>query len=321
MSITLDQSRMSSELTCSVITGIAKLVVIQPFDLIRFRVQSSDNSSIKIQKLIKNLYSKEGLQIFLKGFNVTGLAVFTSSLLQFSLYQKFLNYFSTKAKTKYLNNTNEIKRVSYFKILENESFRLNKSFINALSGFCSGIFLALFTLPIDNMRIKLQSVQNVQSASKNLYKNKGLIDVSKDIYKNFGFKGFYIALPISMARESIASCIYFGLFEYLKNRKLILNKTKDISVLNKFQYGAIAGGVNWLITLPIDTVKTKLISDTSNFKDERKYKGSLDCFKKVYNTKGIQGFYYGFSVVFLRGMLVNGIVLTAFDYTRNRYVK
>ena len=90
-------------------------------------------------------------------------------------------------------------------------------------------------------------------------------------------------------------------------------------MISSFFYGAFAGGVNWLITLPIDVVKTKIISDTI-IPDTQRFKGSIDCARQIYNQSGIRGFYKGFSVVFTRALIVNGVVLTSFDICRSKFI-
>ena len=77
--------------------------------------------------------------------------------------------------------------------------------------------------------------------------------------------------------------------------------------------------LNWILTLPIDFVKTKMISDTLN--DYRHFDGTLDCIVKTYNNFGIKGFYTGLSVVLIRAFMVNGVVLATFEKCRNSLIK
>jgi hypothetical protein len=187
--------------------------------------------------------------------------------------------------------------------------------ICGISGFLSGIGLAVLTTPIDIVRIKMQSVQNIQKLETKNYINNSTINCIKNTYKDFGIRGFYRAFNLNLAREGIAATFYFSTFEYLKNKEKIKSKKNKIKFYKTFIYGAISGGVNWLITFPIDTVKTKMISD-SIIKNRKKYKNSLDCIKKNFRKNGFFSFYSGFSIVFLRGLIVNGTVLSAFDYCR-----
>jgi solute carrier family 25 carnitine/acylcarnitine transporter 20/29 len=313
------------EFSCSIFTGLMKVSIIQPFDFIRFRIQShSFDNHQNTSKIIKKfLQGGEGLRAFLKGINVTTFSVFSSSIIQFTFYQEILNKLSeTMINSKYKVDKNiEINSLIQENKNANVGELINKlSLTCALSGFMSGLALGLLLTPVDNVRIKLQAVQNVENASKQLYRYRNSWELIAEVYKANGIRGLYIALPISLAREGFASFIYFGSFEYLKSSEKVKYNRKQIKLLNSFFYGAFAGGVNWLITLPIDIIKTKMISDTV-IPDKREFKNYRDCAKKIFNQLGIKGFYTGFSVVFTRALIVNGVVLTSFDICRSKYIK
>ncbi len=276
---------------CSILTSIMKVAIIQPFDLLKFRIHSSGdlNNKLRLRKVIRTLLNKEGIQVFLKGVNVTSFSVFFSSLVQFTLYQTYLNYFINKNA-----NTNSYKH----------------TFTCSFSGLLCGISMGLLLTPVDTVRIKLQAIQNFERNGNYKYSNS--IECVRGVYKSSGIKGFYIALPMAIAREGIACSIYFGSFEYLKNRNIMKNKLNNnqnvtsnktsknntISKKMRFLYGSFAGGINWMITLPIDIIKTKIVSDRLN--KIKQFKGPLDCIEQIYNSSGLRGFYKGFSVVFIR---------------------
>jgi solute carrier family 25 (mitochondrial carnitine/acylcarnitine transporter), member 20/29 len=314
------------EFSCSIFTGIMKVSIIQPFDFIRFRIQSSRDTNFNFIKFMKKFINREGLGVFLKGVNVTTFSVFTSSIIQFTLYQQFFHFLSNfLLKKKKYNNFIE-GEVDIFRIIDENPkcdvyCQIKKlSFTCGLAGMFSGIGLALLLTPVDNVRIKLQATQNIQNAENKTYRYTSSFELIKDVYKRNGIKGLYIALPISLVRESIASLIYFGSFEYMKNHEKVKYNRKRIKIFNSFLYGAFAGGVNWLITLPIDIIKTKMISDTI-IPGKQQFKNYRDCARSIYQQSGFRGFYKGFSVVFTRALVVNGVVLTSFDLCRSKFIK
>jgi solute carrier family 25 carnitine/acylcarnitine transporter 20/29 len=318
----LSTQRKIQEYRCSLTTSLIKVMIIQPFDLVRFRIQSSHEHQISIRKLIHKIINKEGLITFLKGSNATAAGVFISSFIQFTSYQAaykhFLNLYLIR------NNVRNNHDIGIFEIInnnkiENKTFIRDYSILCGLSGLLSGIMLSIFTSPIDNIRIKLQSSQNLICVDNRQYKINSTLDCMSNILKHHGIKGFYIAFPVAFLRESIASTIYFATFEYFRSKERLYN-CKDLTMLKSFLVGALAGGLNWLITFPIDVVKTKRISDTIEHKNNRIYKNSLDCFKQIWNRYGLRGFYNGFSVVFIRGLIVNGVVLTSFDRCRMKAI-
>jgi len=325
-------SKFFQEFSCSIITGIAKVSIIQPFDFIRYRIQSSRDYKINISNFITKLVNKEGFRVFLKGLDITTLAVLLSSIVQFTLYQELLNYITKLTLNTYTGefeifNLIEIERKCMGNLKTNVDDDLLKSntikkisFLCSLAGFITGIGMGLILTPIDNVRIKLQSVQNINSTTKMIYRFNNSKDCIRYTLKTSGIHGFYIALPISILRESIACTLYFGTFEYLKNKEKIKYNKKKIKLQNSFVYGAICGGLNWIVTLPIDTIKTKLIADTI-IPNNKNFTGVYDCFSKIYASSGLIGFYKGFSVVFTRALIVNGVVLTCFDLCRSKLVE
>lgn len=345
------KNQTKQEVFCALFTSIAKLIIVQPFDLIRFRIQSQKTQK-SISEIYKQIILKEGIKTFLKASNATAASVFIASFVQFSFYQKFQNILMYEFLGKHLKSlkTLEIHKIiklekehcgtsEHCKIKFNsKDYRDNLikkiSLISGLSGLLSGIILCLFTLPLDNIRIKLQSSQNMtknvssyynynNNPSSNIieYKANGFKEQFIKTYRIYGLKGFYIGFPISLLRECTASTLYFTTFEHLKNKKKIQNNLLDIKLSLKFMYGCISGAVNWIVTYPIDTIKTKIISDSINKPKDKEYIGVIDCFKKNYNNKGLRGLYVGFSVVLVRGMLVNGVTLSSFDMCRTYYFK
>ncbi|MCO5611896.1 hypothetical protein L7F22_066155 [Adiantum nelumboides] len=82
---------------------------------------------------------------------------------------------------------------------------------------------------------------------------------------------------------------------------------KEISVLERAQIGAGAGGIAGIITYtclhPLDTIKTKLQTrGASNL-----YSGPLDVVVKTFKNQGILGFYSGISAVLVGSMFSSGV--------------
>jgi len=199
--------------------------------------------------------------------------------------------------------------------------------LSSLGGIVAGIFTTIITLPTDNVRIRIQSMQNIKKVELHSYYYDRPRDTIIDTYKRSGIKGFYVATGVSMARECIAGIVYFGSFEYLKDRKKINqikieNKDKietinHLPIYYTFLYGSMAGALNWTITLPIDHVKTKLISD--HILSTQKFKSTYDCIRKTYMEFGLRGFYSGYSVILSRAIIVNGAVITVFEKCKKHH--
>ena len=327
----------SSEILCSLIAGMVKSIIIQPFDFLRIRIQTSNQKNIKILNLIYDFKTNEGLKVFLKGATTTITGVMVASVFHLTCYQSFLyrlkfrffneeNIFHTKnldiLKIR-LNKTDECYAACQtMKCDKYKTYRqhliLKLSLLSGIAGFFSGIILSVLTTPIDNVRIRIQSLQNVRHDQKNSYYFKSPSDCLKVLLRKKGLQGLYVAFPICALRESSASFIYFSSFECMKNSYKVKYNFHELPTYLMFIYGGISGMLNWMITLPIDCVKTKLISDTLN--ENNKFIGIIDCVRKTYSNFGIRGFFSGMSIVMVRACIVNGAVLSTFEKCRNRLI-
>jgi solute carrier family 25 carnitine/acylcarnitine transporter 20/29 len=77
----------------------------------------------------------------------------------------------------------------------------------------------------------------------------------------------------------------------------------------------VSGGFSyWLGTYPIDVVKSAMMAD-SNIKSQRRYKGVLDTFQKLYAERGVKGFFRGLSPCLIRAAPANGVCFMLYEMT------
>ena len=65
-----------------------------------------------------------------------------------------------------------------------------------------------------------------------------------------------------------------------------MNRTLGVSRRSAFAAGAIAGAVDTSLTMPLDTLKTKM--------QLQRYPSTLACSRAIVASDGITGLYYGF---------------------------
>lgn len=152
--------------------------------------------------------------------------------------------------------------------------------------------------------IMFYSKGEIDEYSNNVYISGGLAGVLTspiinvfDLYKiktQLGkpidevFKRPFIGLRATVARESLATSIYFGSFEKFKENNY-----------NIFIAGGSAGVLSWLLTYPLDVIKTRIhsgeyLSWESAIKGGNIWKGLYTCL--------------------CRGFLVNGVSFTIYNY-------
>lgn len=63
-----------------------------------------------------------------------------------------------------------------------------------------------------------------------------------------------------------------------------------MSIIKDFICGVFSGVIQVGVMQPFETIKTRLVNQSIKNPD---YKGITDCFKKIINNEGLQGFYKG----------------------------
>lgn len=187
-------------------------------------------------------------------------------------------------KTNYQNNTKKIKLRNIYNglrypmissvfvngILFHSHGKLDSYFNNSYkSGFVTGFICS----PIINM-FEVSKVQ---------------LQIDKTAKLNIN--NLSLGLNATILRESIGTSLYFGTYFALKEHKI-----------NPFICGGIAGAFLWLVTYPIDVIKTRIQS--------KNYTSYLSAFKRGNLSSGL-------SICILRGIIVNGISFGVFDYLKN----
>ena len=147
------------------------------------------------------------------------------------------------------------------------------------SGFLSGTIMSVLLNPFEYYKIQSQVLKN-----NNNYK---LVNNQFE-YNNFKNNNkIWRGLYLTMMRESLATGIYFHNYYYLKKNNL-----------SPFIAGGIAGCNSWILTYPIDTIKTRYqVNNNFNLRD-------------ILYQKNI---YKGISFCLLRAFIVNGISFTFYD--------
>jgi len=136
--------------------------------------------------------------------------------------------------------------------------------------FISGGLTGLLTSPIINVF--------------DLYKIK--TQLGKPIHEVF--KRPFIGLTATLARESLATSIYFGSFHQFKENNY-----------NIFLAGGSSGVLSWLLTYPLDVIKTRIQSG-----EYLRWKCAI---------KG-GNIWNGLYTCLFRGFLVNGVSFTIYNY-------
>lgn len=118
----------------------------------------------------------------------------------------------------------------------------------------------------------------------------------------------------TVMRELPAMASYYGLYEFFK-RKLTKEgeDPADLPVHLLLLAGSTGGIGYWLSAYPIDSVKTRIQSQSLTL--PKQYNGFLDCLLKVVRSEGVGALYRGLAPCLARSIPASAATFTVFELT------
>ncbi|KAK7205377.1 mitochondrial carrier domain-containing protein [Myxozyma melibiosi] len=284
--------RVIKDVAAGTCGGIAQVLVGQPFDTTKVRLQSAPPGTYSgALDVIKKLLKTEGPTAFYKGTLTPLVGVGACVSIQFGVFEGMKRFFSAQNKQHGLVS-DSLTYPQYY-----------------ISGTAAGLANSVLAGPIEHVRIRLQTQTNTVPKQFS-----GPLDVIKQLRQASGFAGIFRGITPTFWREGHGMGIYFLTYEYLVNRDMRENgiKRTDIPGWRLCIYGGCAGYSVWLTAYPFDVVKSKMQTDAID-PSQRKYSSTLDCFRKTFQTSGVKGFFRGFVPTILRAAPVNASTFYAFE--------
>ncbi|KAJ5923166.1 hypothetical protein N7454_008411 [Penicillium verhagenii] len=289
--------RTIKDLASGAAGGMAQVLLGQPFDIVKVRLQTTTQYSSALD-CATQIFKKEGPAAFYKGTltPLIGIGACVSLLPSafpnshcaaageraiWSLPPGPPEAGGTESK-KYANGT--LSYAQYY-----------------MAGSFAGVTNSVLSGPIEHVRIRLQAQPH---GSGRLY--SGPVDCVKKISAHQGaLRGLFRGQAVTVLREAQAYGTWFMAFEYMMNQDAKRNNVKreDIGAVKVATYGGLAGEALWLSSYPLDVVKSKM--QTDGFGADQKFASMRDCFKKTYAIEGLAGFWKGIGPTLLRAMPVS----------------
>lgn len=223
--------------------GLVSSLMLQPFDLIKTRLQQNKNSTLWI--VIKGIDSYKQLW---RGIFPSCLRTSIGSALYLSSLNLFRNGL---ADNKYMHSHS-----SYLPQLS-----MHK---NLISGALTRIFVGFFTMPFTIIKVRYEST---------MYQYTSLRNALIHIYSTEGIKGFFSGFGATAMRDAPYAGLYVLLYEQSKYiLPTLLPKAlieKDEHRASTIYYSAIinstgaflSASIATTITAPFDTIKTRMQLD------------------------------------------------------------
>eukprot|EP00957_Ditylum_brightwellii_P008637 655578-Ditylum_brightwellii.AAC.1 len=125
---------------------------------------------------------------------------------------------------------------------------------------------------------------------RGLYQGYGIALFGVVVYRALHLGG-YDAVKSELIHRKTLSLEYNQQQHSTKARKIKFNDTLTIG--ERFAVAQIVSVVAGTMCYPIDSVRRRLMMQAGEPVELRRYRNSLDCFRKVMTQEGIRGFYLG----------------------------
>ncbi|CAK7901395.1 mitochondrial glycine transporter Ymc1p [[Candida] anglica] len=267
-------SRKVKDITAGFIGGATQVLIGQPADLVKIRLQTSTTPTTSTQ-VIRSVLSNEGALAFYKGTLAPLVGVGVCVSLQFYGFHECKRQLLQYSKQKELN-------------LWPQTY---------IAGAFAGLVNTPVTAPVEQLRILSQS--NIKKSGS------PLLETIKKIYKTNGFtNGIYRGFGITLIREVQAYGVWFLTYEYLIEwiqRQRGYKSRNEIHTPELLAAGALAGNALWLSSYPLDVVKSNIQSD--KFGSDSKYHGKVNlAIADIWKRQGWRGFWKGLTPCLLRAV-------------------
>ncbi|RNA37522.1 mitochondrial basic amino acids transporter-like [Brachionus plicatilis] len=256
--------------------GFAGIVSSYPFDTLKVRIQNQHRHELKYSG------SMDCLSLILRKESASALYKGMSSPLVGSMFINAV-LFGVEENVRKMLHLNDPKYRTSDKTREFYE-------LYAVSGAIAGLTQSFLLSPVELVKIRMQIPGcHYQSTWCCV----------KDILKNHNLRHLFRGTWLTVLRDVPAVSSYFVSFEYICNSYRI--SRDNLPVLHLLMAGGIAGCFSWLITYPIDVIKTRFQADES-------YSSVKECLKKALSTEGNKVLFRGLAPTLLRAFPNNAAV-------------
>eukprot|EP00546_Thalassionema_frauenfeldii_P009579 CAMPEP_0178909852 /NCGR_PEP_ID=MMETSP0786-20121207/8769_1 /TAXON_ID=186022 /ORGANISM="Thalassionema frauenfeldii, Strain CCMP 1798" /LENGTH=385 /DNA_ID=CAMNT_0020582033 /DNA_START=418 /DNA_END=1575 /DNA_ORIENTATION=- len=171
---------------------------------------------------------------------------------------------------------------------------------SCLSTVCCSVVSTPQMMIIDN--IMAGNYPNLPAAARGLYQQRGIA-------------GFYAGWFPGLAGKIPSYALTWTFFQQLKEIHSSTFKRPAKDVENSIM-GCVASATTVCIMIPLDTIKTRLVTQITAPSNADAYKGILDCAFRVYREEGMGAFYRGLSPRLLSVVPMIGIQFGVYEFTK-----
>jgi len=175
------------------------------------------------------------------------------------------------------------------------------------SGGLSGAIANTICYPFDFARTRLASDMGTGKGQF-----KGISDCIVTTVKQQGLTGLYTGWSVTVAGAFVYRAGQLGCFKQIQDMNPYAKDKGIKGGISSFVAVTVARTAIMPFNYPFDTVRRRMMLQSEKPIAERLYKGSIDCFAKVFKNEGFAGMYKGMIPELFRGV-GGSLVIVVYD--------
>jgi len=284
---------MSADFWAGYISGAAGIIIGNPLDLIKVRLQAGTPISATSPSSYASQFESAGSLV--KGATAPILGYGALNALLFVTYNRTSSFLNPQTTPATLWTT-------------------------WLAGAVGGLATWVVSTPTELIKCRAQMSTGPTSSW----------GIAKEIIRAEGLKGLYFGGVVTALRDSIGYGFYFWSYE-LSTRLMVSGKDRSPSAGEEaakvLLCGGLAGVVTWASVFPLDVIKTRVQTQSlrgesaplldaglSSVGVEPKRLGAMDVARNAYRQEGISVFFRGLAVCSARAFIVNAAQWAVYEW-------
>lgn len=188
--------------------------------------------------------------------------------------------------------------------------------VDLTAGTAAGIAQLTVGHPFDTIKVKLQNMPNPAPGKAPLYTSA--VDAVRKTVASDGWLGLYAGFTAPLAFVALFNATLFAANSGMRS---LVGRGRGVDELSYGDLGVCGAGagfaVSW-IACPTELVKCRLQSQAAAGTN---YKGSMDCARKVFASRGVTGLYKGLGATLLREMPANALYFGSYEGTKRLFAR
>ncbi|KAL9092238.1 MAG: hypothetical protein Q9159_000998 [Coniocarpon cinnabarinum] len=311
---------MSNEFWAGYLSGAASIIVGNPLDLIKVRLQAaSARSTLSVGP------TASSVKTLASGLPAPVLTYGVLNALLFTTYNHALAFLPQRTPTSDDDLDADIQYPLY-------------------SHFCAGAIAGFATFvisaPTEYIKCRAQTEQPERASHPiEAHKSKSSFSIAAETFKHHGIRGLFLGGVVTSWRDAIGYGFWFATYEgcterwnaTLTHSPTARGSQRTQDATRVLLCGGLAGVATWISIFPLDVIKTRVQTEATAFGAEKesstksiprspgsqsRRRGALSITRDTYRHEGLRAFWRGVGVCCLRAFIVNGVQWNVYEWAR-----